>query len=83
MGESLVDRYVDAVVAALLLLLFAPLLAWYWIRAGLRPRTAAFRRGQSVRLATLNNQIAGEFNFEHAIEAYEELIDATLAESRP
>lgn len=77
------DRCVDAVVAALLLVALLPSLAWYSLRAGLRSRAAAFHRAQPARIAALKQQIAGEFNFEHAIEAYEDLIDATLAESRP
>jgi hypothetical protein len=78
----LLDRCLDAIVAALLLVLFVPVLVWYSIRAGLRSRAAIFHRAKSSRIANLEQQIAGEFNFELAIEAYEDLIDSTFAEGR-
>jgi hypothetical protein len=60
-----------------------PVLALQSIPGRLRFGAAHLRRTKSTRIASLKKQIASEFNFERAIEAYEELIDATFAEGRP
>lgn len=79
------DRILDVVFAVLLFTFLLPFLAWYAILA---PSNS--RRGRSTRSAIskidlagiglLKRQFAAEFNFERAIEAYEDLIDATFAE---
>jgi hypothetical protein len=85
----LLDRCSDATLAALLLALSLPLLAWYLILAGFDSlRSAATRRQFNRGYKTLGHpgllkpQFVGEFAFERAIEAYEHLIDSTCAEGR-
>jgi hypothetical protein len=57
------------------------LLAWYSILAAFESRRTAFNRTR-ISAAYLFKQTVGEFNFERAIEAYEELIDSILVEGR-
>jgi hypothetical protein len=78
----LLDRCLDAVTAALLLVLCVPVFAWCSICAEVRSSVPALQRDKSPRTRNLQQQIAGEFNFERAIEAYEDLIDSTFAEER-
>lgn len=87
----MLDRYSDAKLAALLLAFSLPLLAWYLIRAGfdfLRTLTARRLFGRGFKtlgqpaLGLLKPQFVGEFAFDRAIEAYENLIDSTYAEGR-
>jgi hypothetical protein len=77
----MLDRCADVLQAALLLSYFLPLLAWYSILAAYESRRAVSKRSR-VSAAYHFKQTAGEFNFERAIEAYEELIDSTFAEGR-
>jgi hypothetical protein len=58
------------------------LLGWYSILAGWDSVRAGLNRRKVSGVELFKQQIAGEFNFERAIEAYEELIDSTLAEDR-
>ncbi|MGC1463975.1 MAG: hypothetical protein WA802_17375 [Terracidiphilus sp.] len=74
------DRFLNFFLAALLLAFFLPLLAWYSIRATLDSRRSRPNRSELSEIGRLKRQIAAEFNFERAIEAYEELIDSTFAE---
>ena len=76
------DRIVDFLFAALILSFFLPLLGWYSILAGWDSVRAGLHRKQGSSVDFFKQQIAGEFNFERAIEAYEELIDSTFAEGR-
>ena len=78
----MLDRCADFLLAALLLTLFLPLLGWYSILAGLDSVSAGFNRRKESGVDLFKLQAAGEFNFERAIEAYEELIDSTFAEGR-
>jgi hypothetical protein len=82
------ERSVDIAFAGLLLAFSLPLLAFYSVLAKLDSASPApFRRLRMGRrlspIETLNLQFAEEFGFEHAIEAYEQLIDSTLASRRP
>lgn len=79
----MLDRCVDSLVAALLLAFFIPLLAWYFIRNAIDSRRSSTNRAELFKIDLLERQIAGQFQFERAIEAYEELIDSTFAEGRP
>jgi hypothetical protein len=72
-------RSLDAVCAALLPVFFLPLLAWYSIRAKLDFRGEP---AEIAEIGLLKKQIVSEFNFERAIEAYEELIDSTFAKGQ-
>jgi hypothetical protein len=72
----------DAVLAASLLLFFLPLLAWTSIPGGLHLGRDRRHRTKTAGNNLLKKQITAEFNFERAIEAYEELIDSTFAEGR-
>jgi hypothetical protein len=76
------NRAWDAVLAASLLFFFLPLLACYSILGGLHLGRDRRDHTKTARINLLKKQIAGEFNFECAIEAYEELIDSTFAEGR-
>jgi hypothetical protein len=78
----LLDRFVDLLFAALLVTFFLPLLGWYSILAGWDSVRAGLNRRKVSGVELFKQQIAGEFNFERAIEAYEELIDSTFAEGR-
>lgn len=77
------SRCLDAVLAALLLVFLLPSFFWYLIRTGLHSRATVSHRNRTARVFSLKQQFAAEFNFERAIEAYEQLIDSTFAESRP
>jgi lipopolysaccharide/colanic/teichoic acid biosynthesis glycosyltransferase len=82
------NRSVDNALAGLLLTLSLPLLAFYSILAQLDSVRPAFLRRFRVgrkfsRLELLKLQFAEEFGFERAIEAYEELIDFTVAGRQP
>lgn len=74
-------RLVNSVLEGLLASFFFPLLAWYAAKETLHDWRARFVDGwpQGTRRF---RQSVGETNFEHAIEAYEELIDSTCAEQR-
>ncbi len=76
------DRFFDLLLVALLLTFFLPLLAWYSILAKLDSRRSHRNRFELFEISLLKRQITGEFNFERAIEAYEDLIDSTFAEGR-
>jgi hypothetical protein len=80
-------RSVDTAFAGFLLIVSLPLLALSAFLVKLNSvRPAIFRwfwPGRSSRHIDRSNlQAAPEFGFEHAIEAYEELIDATLTEGQ-
>jgi hypothetical protein len=79
------NRCVNNALAGLLFTFSLPFLVFGAVLAGLESRSPAilrrlrsFRKGG--RLAFLKPQCAEEFGFERAIEAYEELIDSTLAD---
>lgn len=76
------DRLLSAFAATLLLALLVAVFTVQSLLGRLRFGAARLRRAKSIRIASLRKQLAGEFNFERAIEAYEELIDATCAEGR-
>jgi hypothetical protein len=78
----LLDRFVDFLLMALILGFLLPLLGWYSILAGWDSVRAGRHRRKVAGVDLFKQQIAGEFNFERAIEAYEELIDSTFAEGR-
>jgi hypothetical protein len=78
----LLDRLVDLLLSALIFTFFLPLLGWYSILAGWDSVRAGLNRRKVSGVDYFKQQIAGEFNFERAIEAYEELIDSTFAEGR-
>lgn len=86
----MLDRCVKVSFAVLLLAVTLPLLAWYVLLAGLDSAYTAIRRRASrrrnlvgsFRVGRLNQQFAGEFAFDRAIEAYEYLIDSTYGEGR-
>ena len=75
--EPLVTRIGDLLLEGLLVTFFLPLLTWYSIQAASHSRRAGFGRARIFK-AGLFRQSVGEFNFEHAIEAYEELIDELI-----
>lgn len=75
----MLDRLVDLLHSSLLLAFFLPVLVWYFIRAQLNSRRAdPYRAGRS-QVDRFKRRIAGQFSFDRAIEAYEELIDETFA----
>ena len=78
----MLDRCVDVAIAVLLLTFFLPLLAWYAILARVESRRSCSNRTNPFNSDLFSRQISGEFSFERAIEAYEELIDSTCAEGR-
>ena len=78
----MLDRFVDYLLAALILSFFLPLLGWYSILVGWDLVRTGLNRKRVPGVDFFKQQIAGEFNFERAIEAYEDLIDSTLAEGR-
>ena len=78
----LLDRFVDFLLMALILGFLLPLLGWYSILAGWDSVRAGRHRRKVSGIDFFKQQIAGEFDFERAIEAYEELIDSTFAEGR-
>ena len=78
----LLDRFVDFLLMALILGFLLPLLGWYSILAGWDSVRAGLNCRKVSEVELFKQQIAGEFNFERAIEAYEELIDSTFAEGR-
>lgn len=82
------NRFLDIFLAALLFAFLLPLLAWYAIKAALNSRRdgstrAAISKIDLAGIDLLRRQFAVEFNFERAIEAYEDLIDSTFVEGRP
>lgn len=78
----LLDRCANLLLAALLLAFFLPLLGWYSILAGLDSVSAGLNRRKPSGVDLFKQHAAGEFNFERAIESYEELIDSTFAEGQ-
>ena len=78
----MLHRFVDLFSEALFVVFFLPLLAWYSIQDWMNARHRSLSR-RRILTAGLFRQSVGEFNFEHAIEAYEELIDFTFAGGRP
>ena len=76
-------RSVDSLLGTMLVAALLPLIILSAIREGLR-----FRWNRKARLrdctgcAPVANGTVGEFQFERAIEAYESLIDAVIAEKR-
>jgi len=70
----LVSRFVDFLLYALLLVFFLPSLAWYLIQAFFGSRHTGLGRSKVFKVDPFRQSV-GEFNFEHAIEAYEDLID--------
>jgi len=78
----------DFVFAVLLIAIALSLLAWYSLLGGLGSvRAAIFRRVRRGRVPVppqdfdlVQQQLAPEFAFDRAIEAYEHLIDSTYAE---
>ena len=78
----MLDRCFDLLLAALLLIFFLPLLAWYSVLARLDSWRSRSNQSELFKISLLKRQIAGELSFERAIEAYEDLIDSTFAEGR-
>jgi len=82
------ENAVDIALAGLLLAFSLPLLVFYSMLAKLHSAcTASFRRpsgtGRLLSQAPPKNfRLAEDFGFEHAIKAYEQLIDSTHAEQR-
>lgn len=81
----MLDRGMDAALFGLLFLFAPPLLALDTFLANLNRHGPAavcriLVRSGFTRPHRLHPQSAHQFNFDRAIEAYEELIDATLAE---
>jgi len=78
-------RSVVSVLAGLVFAVSLPVLAFQSILANLGPALrAALRRMRMTRQRPepRNLELAREFGFDRAIDAYEELIDATLAGRR-
>ena len=83
----LFNRFLDVLLAALLVAFFLPSVAWYAVVAGIssmrgRSTRSAISQMDFAGIGLLKRQFAGEFNFERAIDAYEELIDSTFAGGR-
>ncbi|HEV2484290.1 MAG TPA: hypothetical protein VGT08_02055 [Terracidiphilus sp.] len=88
----MLDRCLNDVFADFLRNVTRPLLAYCSAHtsqdsmnpaASLRHRDdRGFNRIELLKADLLIQQFAAEFAFEHAIEAYEELIDSTFAEGR-
>jgi len=81
------DHCLDSALAALLLVFSLSLLVFSSILAKLKSVTRAILRRlcvgrRSNRYELLKLQFSDEFDFERAIEAYEGLIDSTLANRR-
>jgi len=79
MEGPLLDRFVDLLHSSLLLAFFLPVLVWYFIRARLNSRRADSGRAEPSKVDRFKRRIAGQFSFDRAIDAYEELIDETFA----
>lgn len=76
-------RIVDTLLSAMLVAALLPMVILSALCGRLRQR----RGGKTKRRAAVGNDPApklsfGEFQFERAVEAYESLIDAVLAENR-
>jgi hypothetical protein len=76
------ERGVENAFAGLLLAVSLPLLAFHSILAKLNVVARALLRRMGRRPEPRDGQFAPPFGFDRAIEAYEELIDATLAKRR-
>jgi hypothetical protein len=79
---------VDNLTATLILTFSLPILAIYYILDRLNPLDGTALRIRragicSNRAELMQLKFAGEFHFERAIEAYEELIDSTFADGQP
>jgi hypothetical protein len=70
------DSLIGMMTAAALL----PTAIWFALRT--RPRLARQEQEEAALPLPLYASVAGEFEFERAIEAYEELIDTVLTEKR-
>jgi len=78
-------RSVVRVLAGRVFAVLLPVLAFHSILVQLRSALHSALRRMRIsrhRPEPRNLEFAGEFGFDRAIEAYEELIDATLAERR-
>jgi hypothetical protein len=80
---SMFRRNFDSLLGTVLLAALLPMVILSAFRDALRLR----RRGKAKRRAVAGDTPApkpacGEFQFERAVEAYESLIDAVIAESR-
>jgi hypothetical protein len=78
-------RRVNSVLAELVLAVLLPALAFLSVLANLCLALGGFLRRKQLPRGHHefhNLQFAREFGFEHAIEAYEELIDATISKRR-
>jgi hypothetical protein len=88
----LLDRSLNDAFADFLRTFTRPLLAYYSAHARQDSMSSAashrrradhrFNRIELIKTDLLKQQFAAEFAFEHAIEAYEELIDSTFAEGQ-
>ena len=85
------DRCLNDAFADFLRNFTRPLLAYYSPRASQDPMRPAsnlrrddrrLNQTEFIRTDLLEQKFAGEFAFEHAIEAYEQLIDSTFAEGK-
>ena len=85
------DRCLNDAFADFLRSFTRPLLAYYsprasqdsmWPASSLRQNDRRCNQIEFIRTDLLEQKFAGEFAFEHAIEAYEQLIDSTLAEGK-
>ena len=85
------DRCLNDAFADFLRSFTRPLLAYYSPRASqdskrpassLRRNDRRFNQIEFIRTDFLEQKFAGEFAFEHPIEAYEQLIDSTFAEGK-
>jgi hypothetical protein len=81
--DSLFRRWLGFVSAGFLLLVSLPILAAFWLIDRIGSRGAQLWRRIRGRTNTGNSNphvswAENEFQFEHAIEKYQELIDATV-----
>ena len=82
-------RYFDPLLAALLLAFFLPLFVCYLFVVRLNSEHSRSNQSEHFKVVPLRRRIAGIFRFERALdgrgflEAYEYLVDSSLAEGRP
>ena len=78
----MVSRLLDLCLDVLFITFLLPSLAWYLVQTSICSSRNGFGPAMLLKTGVFRKSV-GEFNFEHAIEAYEELIDSTFAGGRP
>ena len=78
-------RTIDSFFTTVILFVLVPFIVFSAVRTRIglaRPRTKTNRPHSSQPPAPPANEPVGEFHFDRAVEAYENLIDSVIAEDR-